>query len=141
MPPTNPPTTPLQLYRTFLRIVYKWPRQEKRPANLRSYLLSRIRTDFRTPVPPEQLNTRLEEGIEQAAALKRIFDGDVEKNVICKLEPLVTMRNLCTYSQFSFPFDSLYQVPTTTDFPPITIPPCTKNIYPSRPRSTRDASG
>ncbi|KND00520.1 uncharacterized protein SPPG_04830 [Spizellomyces punctatus DAOM BR117] len=66
-----------QLYRSFLRLHASWPPQPSRPARLQSYILTRVRNEFRQPT--ESLAERVKYGQEQLASLQRILNNEIEK--------------------------------------------------------------
>ncbi|KAJ3051192.1 hypothetical protein HK097_007839 [Rhizophlyctis rosea] len=71
--------TPLSLYRAFVRVHSKWPAQETRAIRLKDHILTRLRTEFRAPCESTQLPERIAVGERELVALRRMADGQVEK--------------------------------------------------------------
>ncbi|KAJ3157468.1 hypothetical protein HDU86_003360 [Geranomyces michiganensis] len=88
---SQPTTTTeiLSLYRSFLRLQRNWPRQDGRPARLRDYILTRVRTDFRDPA--QDVAGRYQQGQRELASLERILDGHMEAEfALPQTSPLLT---------------------------------------------------
>ncbi|KAI8593068.1 hypothetical protein BDZ88DRAFT_405392 [Geranomyces variabilis] len=90
---SQPTTTEiLSLYRSFVRVQRSWPRQDARPARLRDYILTRVRTDFREPqVEGLDVASRYQQGQRELASLQRILDGKIESEfALPETSPLLT---------------------------------------------------
>ncbi|KAF9971328.1 hypothetical protein BGZ73_005751 [Actinomortierella ambigua] len=72
----------VHLYRSYLRVVNKWPTDHIRPnRNLKTALRSQVDESFRstTPLSADTLAARLQDGQRQLDALKRIANNEFKQ--------------------------------------------------------------
>lgn len=69
------------LYRSFLKVQRAWPRQEHRSVQPHVFLLSQIRSRFRSPLKTD-LSEALSKGQQELAALESLLNNQIEEKVL-----------------------------------------------------------